>query len=130
MPTRTRPTWPCRTAVPMWVSPIRRWRGATVDLSKGQFKSTGTPFSTGPYGMIVAKNSGLAAPLLAAMKTLMADGQYKSILHKWGVQQGAVSTATRTKPATSGCGVAPATRQSLQLPDKASSFPTEPPATR
>jgi polar amino acid transport system substrate-binding protein len=64
-----------------------------VHLSKGQFRLTGTPFSTGPYGMIVAKNSGLAAPLLAAMKTLMADGQYKAILDKWGVQQGAVSTA-------------------------------------
>jgi polar amino acid transport system substrate-binding protein len=64
-----------------------------VHLSNGQFKLTGTPFSTAPYGFIVAKNSGLAAPLLSAVKTLMADGQYKKILDKWGVQQGAVSTA-------------------------------------
>jgi polar amino acid transport system substrate-binding protein len=64
-----------------------------VHLSNGQFKLTGTPFSTAPYGMIVAKDSGLAAPLLAAMKTLMADGQYKKILDKWGVGQGAVATA-------------------------------------
>jgi polar amino acid transport system substrate-binding protein len=64
-----------------------------VHLSNGQFKLTGTPFSTAPYGFIVAKNSGLAAPLLAAVKTLMADGQYKKILDKWGVQQGSVSTA-------------------------------------
>ena len=64
-----------------------------VHLSDGQFKLTGTPFETAPYGFIVAKNSGLAAPLLAAVKTLMADGQYKKILDKWGVQQGAVTTA-------------------------------------
>ena len=64
-----------------------------VHLSNGQFKLTGTPFETAPYGFIVAKNSGLAAPLLAAVKTLMADGQYKKILDKWGVQQGAISTA-------------------------------------
>jgi polar amino acid transport system substrate-binding protein len=64
-----------------------------VHLSHGQFKLTGTPFSTAPYGFIVAKNSGLAAPLLSAVKTLMADGQYKKILDKWGVEQGAVNTA-------------------------------------
>jgi polar amino acid transport system substrate-binding protein len=64
-----------------------------VHLSDGQFKLTGTPFETAPYGFIVAKNSGLAAPLLAAVKTLMTDGQYKKILNKWGVQQGAVSSA-------------------------------------
>lgn len=64
-----------------------------VHLSNGQFKLTGTPFSTAPYGLIVAKNSGLAAPLLSAFKTLMADGQYKKILDKWGVEQGAVTAA-------------------------------------
>jgi polar amino acid transport system substrate-binding protein len=64
-----------------------------VHLSNGQFKLTGTPFETAPYGFIVAKNGGLAAPLLAAIKTLMSDGQYKKILEKWGVEQGAVSTA-------------------------------------
>ncbi len=63
-----------------------------VHLSNGQFKLTGTPFSTAPYGFIVAKNSALAAPLLAAVKVLMSDGQYKKILDKWGVEQGAVTT--------------------------------------
>jgi polar amino acid transport system substrate-binding protein len=63
-----------------------------VHLSAGQFKLTGTPFETAPYGFIVAKKSGLAQPLLAAVKILMADGQYKKILDKWGVQQGAITT--------------------------------------
>jgi polar amino acid transport system substrate-binding protein len=62
-----------------------------VHLSGGQFKLTGTPFETAPYGFIVAKGSGLAPPLLAAVKILMADGQYKKILDKWGVEQGAIT---------------------------------------
>lgn len=62
-----------------------------VHLSKGQFKLTGTPFETAPYGLAVAKNSGLAKPLLGAVKALMANGQYKKILDKWGVEQGAIS---------------------------------------
>ena len=62
-----------------------------VHLSHGAFKLTGTPFETAPYGFIVAKNSGLAKPLLAAVKVLMADGQYKKILDKWGVEQGAIT---------------------------------------
>jgi len=62
-----------------------------VHLSDGQFKLTGTPFSTAPYGFIVAKNSGLAQPLLAAVKTLISDGQYRKILDNWGVQQGAIT---------------------------------------
>jgi polar amino acid transport system substrate-binding protein len=63
-----------------------------VHLSKGQFKLTGTPFETAPYGLAVGKASGLAQPLLQAVKAIMADGQYKKILDKWGVQQGAIST--------------------------------------
>jgi polar amino acid transport system substrate-binding protein len=65
-----------------------------VHLSGGQFKLTGTPFETAPYGFAVAKGSGLARPLLAAVKAIMANGQYKQILDKWGVQQGAVSSPT------------------------------------
>ncbi len=65
-----------------------------VHLSDGQFKLTGTPFETAPYGFAVAKGSGLAAPLLAAVKAVMASGQYKKILDKWGVEQGAISDPT------------------------------------
>jgi polar amino acid transport system substrate-binding protein len=71
-----------------------------VHQSGGEFKLTGTPFETAPYGFIVAKGSGLAPPLLAAVKILMADGQYKKILDKWGVEQGAI-TNPRINGATS-----------------------------
>jgi polar amino acid transport system substrate-binding protein len=63
-----------------------------VHISNGQFKVTGTPFSTAPYGLAFAKNSGLAQPVLAALQKLIANGTYMQILSKWGVQQGAVTT--------------------------------------
>src|SRR5579875_752345 len=62
-----------------------------VHQSHGQFKLTGKPFETAPYGFIVAKGSGLAQPLLDAVKAIMANGQYKKILDKWGVEQGAIA---------------------------------------
>ena len=62
-----------------------------VHISNGQFKLTGTPIETSPNGFVIAKNSGLAQPLLGAVKAIMANGQYKKILGKWGVQQGAIS---------------------------------------
>jgi polar amino acid transport system substrate-binding protein len=71
-----------------------------VHLSHGQFKLTGKPFSTAPYGFIVAKGSGLTQPLFQAVKAIMANGQYMQILKKWGVQSGAVK-APKINGATS-----------------------------
>ena len=65
--------------------------GYVVNISHGQFKLSGSSFSTAPYGIAVPKNSGLAQPLLTALKALMADGTYHSILAKWGVQDGGIS---------------------------------------
>jgi polar amino acid transport system substrate-binding protein len=65
--------------------------GYVVNSSHGQFKLSGTPFSTAPYGFAVPKGSGLAYPILNAVKALMANGTYMQILNKWGVQSGAIS---------------------------------------
>ena len=65
--------------------------GYIVSQSNGQFKLVGQPFSTAPYGFAVPKNSGLAQPLLDAVKALMASGTYTQILTKWGVQSGAIT---------------------------------------
>jgi polar amino acid transport system substrate-binding protein len=65
--------------------------GYVVNVSHGQFKLSGQAFSTAPYGLAIPKNSGLAAPILDAVKALMANGTYKSILSKWGVQTGAIT---------------------------------------
>jgi polar amino acid transport system substrate-binding protein len=62
-----------------------------IKQSKGQFKLVGKTYGFAPYGLAVPKNSGLAQPLLAALKELIANGKYKAILEKWGIQEGAIS---------------------------------------
>jgi polar amino acid transport system substrate-binding protein len=62
-----------------------------VQQSNGQFKLTGTPFETAPYGIAVPKNSGLAQPFLGAIKALMSDGIYAKILAKWATTAGAIT---------------------------------------
>jgi len=62
-----------------------------VQQSSGQFKLTGQPFSTAPYGLAMPKN-GLAKAMLAAMKDLVADGTYLKILTTWNIQSGAITT--------------------------------------
>lgn len=62
-----------------------------AERSDGQFKVSGGPFPPEPYGIAIPKNSGLAQPVLAAMKALIADGTYKKILDYWGLQAGAIT---------------------------------------
>jgi polar amino acid transport system substrate-binding protein len=77
-----------RGEVGMADSPVAAY---LVKQSGGQFKLDGEPYGTAPYGIAIPKGSGLAKPMLAAVKKLIADGTYESILKKWGVQQGAIS---------------------------------------
>jgi len=77
-----------RAQVGMADSPVAAY---IVKQSHGQFVLTGKPYGTAPYGIAIPKNSGLAQPVLAALKKLMANGTYQAILKKWGVQQGAIS---------------------------------------
>ncbi len=62
-----------------------------VKTSNGQFKLSGKPYGVAPYGIALPKDSGLAKPVLAALQHLMKTGIYQQILHKWGVQFGAIS---------------------------------------
>ena len=62
-----------------------------VKQSGGQFKLVGPSIANAPYGLAVPKNSGLTKPLLAAVKVLMKNGQYKAILTHWGIQAGAIT---------------------------------------
>jgi polar amino acid transport system substrate-binding protein len=61
-----------------------------VKKSGGQFKLVGTSIENAPYGLAVPKNSGLAPPMLAALKVLIANGKYKAIMTHWGIQAGAI----------------------------------------
>jgi polar amino acid transport system substrate-binding protein len=58
-----------------------------------QVRSSPT-FGTAPEGLAVPKGSGLAEPLLAALKQLIADGTYMQILKKWEIQSAALSNPT------------------------------------
>jgi polar amino acid transport system substrate-binding protein len=62
-----------------------------VKLSNGAFKLTGQSYNFAPYGFAMAKNGGLAQPMLAALKKLMAEGVYTRILTRWGIQDGAIT---------------------------------------
>jgi polar amino acid transport system substrate-binding protein len=57
------------------------------------FKLIGESYGFAPYGLALPKGSPLAAPMLAALKKLMASGDYMRILEKWGIQSGAISEA-------------------------------------
>ena len=65
----------------------------TIKKSNGLLKAVGTPIDPLPSGMAVPKGSGLAEPMLAALKALMADDSYLKILGKWGLEDGAISGA-------------------------------------
>ena len=69
-------------------SPVAAYQ---VKQSSGTFKLSGPPYGTAPYGIAIPKNNGMAKPVLAAMKHLIADGTYMKILTKWGVQAGAIT---------------------------------------
>ena len=77
-----------RQEVGMADSPVAAY---IVKQSNGQFKLTGNPYNTAPYGIAVPKGNGLSKPILDALKQLMADGTYDAILEKWGVQSGAIT---------------------------------------
>jgi polar amino acid transport system substrate-binding protein len=62
-----------------------------VKKSNGQFKLVGPTLAAAPYGLAIPKKSGLAQPVLAALKVLMKNGSYTKILTKWGVQAGAIT---------------------------------------
>jgi polar amino acid transport system substrate-binding protein len=77
-----------RAQIAMADSPVAAYQ---VKQSKGMLKVTGSPYGTAPYGIAIPKDSGMAEPVQAAMKHLMANGTYLKILQKWGVQAGAIS---------------------------------------
>jgi polar amino acid transport system substrate-binding protein len=56
-----------------------------VKQSNGQFKLSGTQYGVALYGIALPKNSGLAKPLLDALKDVIADGTYKRIFDYWGL---------------------------------------------
>jgi len=60
-----------------------------VKQSGGQFKLVGASYANAPYGLALPKN-GSAKAVLAALKILMSNGTYTSILSHWGLTEGAI----------------------------------------
>jgi polar amino acid transport system substrate-binding protein len=76
-----------RAQIGMADSPVAEYQ---VKQSNGQFKITGQPYGTAPYGIAIPKGSGLDKPVLGAVKALMANGSYGRIMQKWGLQSGEI----------------------------------------
>lgn len=77
-----------RAEVGMADSPVAEYQ---VKKSNGQFKVVGKPYGTAPYGIAIPKDTGMTKPVLAGVKALMTDGQYREILDKWGIASGAIT---------------------------------------
>lgn len=77
-----------RADVGMADSPVAEYQ---VKQSNAQFKTVGKAYGTAPYGIAIPKGNGMAKPVLDAMKAVIADGKYKAILTKWGIEQGAIT---------------------------------------
>jgi polar amino acid transport system substrate-binding protein len=80
-----------RADVVMADSPVNAY---AAKQSGGAFEIVGTPYGTAPYGIAIPKKSTqLRDAVAAALTKLIADGTYKTVLAKWGVSDGAVTTA-------------------------------------
>ncbi|MEA2252252.1 MAG: polar amino acid transport system substrate-binding protein [Solirubrobacteraceae bacterium] len=77
-----------RAEVGMADSPVAAYQ---VKKTNGQFKLTGQPYGTAPYGIAIPKGDGLAKPTLDALKALMSGGSYRAILQRWGIAKGAIA---------------------------------------
>ncbi len=67
--------------------PVARYQ---VKLLPGQVQLSGQPCSVAPYGIAIAKGSGMIKPVQDAVKYLIDNGFYKQILDQWNVQSGAI----------------------------------------
>ena len=66
-----------------------------VKQSDGKFKLSPAPsIANAPYGIAMAKDSGLQQPVLAAIKALMADGTYAKIFDYWGLSGAKIDNPT------------------------------------
>jgi polar amino acid transport system substrate-binding protein len=63
-----------------------------VKQSGGKIEAVGDIYDAAPYGYVIPKDeTDLANAIVAALKSLDGDGDYKKILETWGVEAGAIS---------------------------------------
>lgn len=61
-----------------------------VKQSHGAFKLVGAAYAPAPYGLAIAKSTGLTKAVKAALVYLIKHGTYGQIFKKWGVQSIAI----------------------------------------
>jgi polar amino acid transport system substrate-binding protein len=62
-----------------------------VDQSKGKLEALGDIYDAAPYGYVLPKDQAdMGEAVVAALKSLKADGGYEKALKGWGVQDGAI----------------------------------------
>ncbi|WP_432975810.1 ABC transporter substrate-binding protein [Dactylosporangium sp. CA-233914] len=70
-----------------------------VKQTSGQLDLVGKIYDSAPYGYVVKSDQqALAEAIRDGVKALMADGTYKTILAKWGVDAGALNTDPAINP--------------------------------
>jgi polar amino acid transport system substrate-binding protein len=75
----------------MWVDqPVADFQ---VKQSGGKMKLGGQPCSISPYGIALVKASPLEKAMTDAVKYLMDNGYYTTILNTWGVSDGAIKSS-------------------------------------
>lgn len=72
-------------------SPVTLYAIAQTD---GKLQAAGKTFDIAPYGVAVAKDSGMAEAVQAALQSMVDDGSYDEILDAWGVADGGISEIT------------------------------------
>jgi polar amino acid transport system substrate-binding protein len=70
-----------------------------VKQTNGQLALAGAIYDSAPYGYVVGKDQQpFAEAVQGAVKALISDGSYKTILARWGVDAGAISTDPAINP--------------------------------
>jgi polar amino acid transport system substrate-binding protein len=77
-----------RAEIGMADSPVAAYQ---VKKTKGQFKLVGKEYGPFPYGIAIPKDIGMVKSVLDALKVLISNGTYTTILKKWGIETGAIT---------------------------------------
>ncbi len=63
-----------------------------MQQSKDQLELVGQPYDAAPYGYVIKQDQQAFAEVVRdAVKALITDGSYKTILDKWQVGAGAIT---------------------------------------
>ena len=94
-------TYPDQSAANLAISSGRQQVGtadspvaAASPSSRTASSGDGRVVHNAPYGIAIPKGNGMTKPILDALKELISNGTYMTILQKYGVQAGAIKNPT------------------------------------